>query len=86
MPTTALSSPQLHLFPGDSPAYLDALARYERLRLILQGQRTLMQQSHITGLPYKRLWRDLQRFRRDGLYGLLDRRTMQYRRGARSRP
>lgn len=81
MPTTALSSPQLHLFPGDSPAYLDALARYETLRSILQGQRTLMQQSHITGLPYKRLWRDLQRFRRDGLYGLLDRRTLQHRRG-----
>ena len=32
MPTTALSSPQLHRFPGDSPAYQDALARYEILR------------------------------------------------------
>ena len=78
MPKTALSWPQLHLFPGDSPAYLDALARYEVLRPILQGQRNLLQQSHITGLPYKRLWRDLQRFRRDGLYGLLDRRTLSH--------
>ena len=76
MPTTALSSPQLHLFPSDSPAYRDALVRYETLRPVLQGQRTLRQQSHLTGLPYKRLWRELQRFRRDGLYGLLDRRTL----------
>lgn len=81
MPTTALSSPQLHLFPGDSPAYQDVLARDEMLRPILQGQRTLRQQSHLTGLPYKRLWRDLQRFRRDGLHGLLDRRTLPHRRG-----
>jgi transposase InsO family protein len=81
MPTTAFSSPQLHLFPGDSPAYQDALARYETLRPVIQGQRTLRQQSHLTGLPYKRLWRDLQRFRRDGLYGLLDRRTLPHRRG-----
>jgi hypothetical protein len=51
MPTTALASPQLHLFPGDSPAYQDALARYEILRPVLQGQRTLRQQSHLTGLP-----------------------------------
>jgi leucine-zipper of insertion element IS481 len=81
MPTTALSSPRLHLFPGDSPVYQDALARYETLRLVLQGQRTLVQQSRLTGLPYKPLWRDLQRFGRDGLYGLLDRRTLQHRRG-----
>lgn len=81
MPKTALSSPQLHLVPGDSPADLDAVARDETLRPVLQGQRTLRQQSHITGRPYKRLWRDLQRFRRDGLYGLLDRRTLQHRRG-----
>ena len=67
MPKTALFSPQLHLFPGDSPTYLDALARYETLRPILQGQRTLLQQSHLTGLPSKRRWRDLQRFRRAGL-------------------
>ncbi len=43
MPKTALSSPQLPLFPGDSPAYLHALARYETLRPILPGQRTLRQ-------------------------------------------
>ena len=81
MPTTAFSSPQLHLFPGDSPTSPDALARYETLRPVLQGQRTLLQQSRITGLPYKRLWRDLQRFRHDGLYGLLDHRTLPHRRG-----
>jgi transposase InsO family protein len=81
MPTTAFSSPQLHLFPSDSPAYRDALVRYETLRPVLQGQRTLRQQSHLTGLPYKRLWRELQRFRRDGLHGLLDRRTLPHRRG-----
>jgi transposase IS481 family protein len=81
MPTTALFSPQLHLFSGDSPTALDALARYETVRPILQGQGTLLQQSHLTGLPNKRLWRDLQRFRRDGLYGLLDHRTLPHRRG-----
>jgi hypothetical protein len=64
MSTAAPPASQLDLFPGDGPAYRDALARYETLRPILQGQRTLLQQSHATGLSYKRLWRDLQRFRR----------------------
>jgi len=70
MPTAPPFSPQLDLLPGLSPASGDVLARYEALRPILQGQRTLKQQSQATGLPYKRLWRDLQRFRRDGLAGL----------------
>jgi hypothetical protein len=81
MPTAPPSSPQLDLLPGLSPASGGALARYEALRPILQGQRTLKQQSQATGLPYKRLWRDLQRFRRDGLAGLLDQRTWPHRRG-----
>ena len=81
MPTPPPVSPQLDLLPSDSPAYRDALARYETLRPILQGHRTLVQQSHATGLPYKRLWRELQRFRRDGLAGLLDQRTLPHRRG-----
>jgi len=81
MPTAPPSSPQLDLLADLSPASGDALARYETLRPILQGQRTLLEQSHATGLPYKRLWRDLQRFRRDGLAGLLDQRTLPHRRG-----
>jgi len=49
MPTVPPSSPQLDLLPGLSPASGDALARYEALRPILQGQRTLKQQSQATG-------------------------------------
>ena len=81
MPTVPPCSPQLDLLPGDASVYRDAIARYELLRPILQGQRTLLQQSQATGVPYKRLWRDLQRFRRNGLTGLLDRRTLSHRRG-----
>ena len=81
MPTAPPSSPQLDLLSDVSPAYGNALARYETLRPILQGQHTLIQQSQATGLPYKRLWRDLQRFRRHGLAGLLDHRTLPHRRG-----
>lgn len=81
MPTAPPFSPQLDLLPNLSPASGDVLARYEALRPILQGQRPLKQQSQATGLPYKRLWRDLQRFRRDGLAGLLDQRTLPHRRG-----
>ena len=81
MPTVPPCSPQLDLLPGDAPVYRDTLARYELLRPILQGRRTLLQQSQATGVPYKRLWRDLQRFRRNGLTGLLDRRTLSHRRG-----
>jgi hypothetical protein len=53
MPTAATPSPQLDLFLRDTPAYQQALARYERLRPILQGQCTLTQQSHTTGIPYR---------------------------------
>jgi hypothetical protein len=64
MPTTTTPSPQLDLFVHDMPTYRTALARYDRLRPILQGQATLTQHSQATGIPYHQLWRDLQRFQR----------------------
>src|SRR4029453_5095614 len=81
MPTAATPSPQLDLFLRDTPAYQQALARYERLRPILQGQCTLTQQSHTTGIPYHQLWQDWRRFQRAGLVGLLDHRTFPHTRG-----
>src|SRR5215475_11826662 len=81
MLTGAPSSLQLDLFLRDTTAYQQALARYDRLRPILQGQATLTQQSHATGIPYNQLWRDLQRFQRAGLVGLLDHRTLPHTRG-----
>src|SRR5215475_13510649 len=81
MPTTATPSPQLDLFVHDTPTYRTALTRYDVLRPILQGPHTLTQQSQATGIPYHQLWRDLQRFQRAGLAGLLDRRTLPHARG-----
>ena len=81
MSTAANPSPQLDLFLRDTPAYQQALARYERLRPILQGQSTLMEQSRATGIPYHRLWQDWRRFQRAGLVGLLDHRTLPHTRG-----
>ena len=81
MPTTATPSPQLDLFVHDTPSYHTALARYDRLRPLLQGQYTLTQPSQATGIPYHQRWRDLQRFQRAGLVGLLDRRTLPHARG-----
>src|SRR5499427_3030052 len=72
---------QLDLFLRDTAAYQQALARYDRLRPMLQGQSTLTQQSHATGIPYNQLWRDLQRFQRAGLVGLLDHRALPHTRG-----
>jgi hypothetical protein len=43
MPTGAPPSLQLDLFLRDTAAYQQALARYDLLRPILQGQRTLAQ-------------------------------------------
>ena len=80
MPTTATPSPQLDLFLRDTPAYQQALARYERLRPILQGQRTLAEQSRATSIPYHQLWQDWRRFQREGLVGLLDHRTLPHTR------
>src|ERR671926_171246 len=76
MPIVAPPSLQLDLFLRDTTAYQQALARYDRLRPILQGQATLTQQSRATGIPYNQLWRDLQRLRRGGLVGLLGHRAL----------
>jgi transposase len=81
MPHEPASVFQLDLFLGDAQAYRDALARYEVIRPILKRERTLAQQSRLTGLSYWRLWRDLRHFRRAGLLGLIDRRTLPHRRG-----
>ena len=74
MPRDSARAPQLLLFVSDPVASPEALARYEALRPVLKGQRSLRQQSQQTGINYWRLWRDLRRFRRDGLLGLIDRR------------
>src|SRR5215510_3941456 len=81
MPTGTPPSLQLDLFLWDTAAYQQALARYDSLRPVLQGQSTLTQQSHATGIPSNRLWRDLQRLQRAGLVGLLDHRTLPHTRG-----
>src|SRR4029450_9362154 len=82
MSTATSPSPQLDLFLRDTLAYQKALARYERLRPILQGQRTLTEQSGATGIPYHQLWQHWRRFQRAGLVGLLDHRTLPHQRGA----
>ena len=84
MLTTATPSPQLDLFLRDTLAYQKALARYETLRPILQGQRTLTEQSRATGIPYHQLWQDWRRFQRAGLVGLLDHRTLPHQRSTAS--
>src|SRR5215468_1943419 len=81
MPIVAPPSLQLDLFLRDTAAYQQALARYDRLRPMLQGQSTLTQQSHATGIPYNQLWRDLQRLQRAGLVGLLEHRALPHTRG-----
>jgi hypothetical protein len=54
MPEAQISALQLHLFASDSPAYQDALGRYEEIRPILKQERTLAQHSRETGFSY---WR-----------------------------
>jgi transposase len=76
MPREAASAPQLPLFVSESSVAQEVLARYEAIRPVLTGQRSLVQQSQQTGINYWRLWRDLRRFRRAGLLGLVDRRTL----------
>jgi hypothetical protein len=49
---------------------------YEAIRPILKQERTLAQHSRETGLNDWRLWRDLRRFTRDGLLGLINRRQL----------
>jgi transposase len=81
MPRDSARAPQPPLFVSDTAASPEALARYEALRPVLKGERSLRQQSHQTGMNYWRLWRDLRRFRRHGLLGLVDRRTLRHPRG-----
>jgi transposase len=81
MPRDSVHAPQLPLFVSDPMASPAALARYEALRPVLTGQRSLRQQSQQTGINYWRLWRDLRRVRRHGLLGLVDRRTLRHPRG-----
>jgi transposase InsO family protein len=81
MPRDLAHAPQLPLFAHDTVGYPEALARYEAIRPVLKGERSLRQQSHQTRVTYWRLWRDLQRFRRAGLLGLIDRRTLPHARG-----
>jgi transposase len=81
MPRDAAPAPQLPLFMHDPAASPEASARYEAIRPVLKGERSLRQQSQRTGINYWRLWRDLQRFQRAGLLGLVDQRTRPYRRG-----
>ena len=51
---------QLDLFVSDFPAYRDALGRYEEIRPVVKGERTLSEQSQHIGVNYWRLWRDLR--------------------------
>jgi hypothetical protein len=81
MPRDSARAPQLSLFVSDPAASPEALARYEALRPVLTGQRSLRQHSQQSGINYWRLWRDLRRFRRQGLLGLVDRRTLRHPRG-----
>jgi hypothetical protein len=72
---------QLDLFRSDAQAYREVLACYETIRPVLRQERTLTQHSRITGPGYRRLWRDLRRFQRAGILGLIDRRTLPHPRG-----
>jgi leucine-zipper of insertion element IS481 len=81
MPRDSAHAPQLPLFVHDPVEYSEALIRYEAIRPVLKGERSLRQQSQQTGINYCRLWRDLRRFRGDGLLGLIDRRTLPHARG-----
>src|SRR5688500_9664219 len=81
MPRDSARTSQLPPFVSDPAASPEALARCEAIRPVLTGQRSLRQQSQQTGIDYWRLWRDLRRFQRHGLLGLIDRRTIRHLRG-----
>ncbi len=83
MPRDAVRAPQPPLFVHDPAASPEALARYEAIQPVLKGERSLPQQSQLTGVNHWRLWRDLRRFRRAGLLGLVDRRPLHRVRGPR---
>jgi hypothetical protein len=50
MPRDAASAPQLSLFVSDSSIAQDVLARYEAIRPVLTGARSLVQRSQQTGM------------------------------------
>ena len=81
MPRDSAHGPQLPRFIRDVIGYPEAFIRYEAIRPVLKGERSLRQQSQDTGIHYWRLWRDLQRFRNDGLLGLIARRALPHARG-----
>jgi transposase len=82
MAQKSISIPQLDLFVSQSPAYQEAVDRYEAIRPILKEEQTLSQHRHPeTGISYGRLRRYLQRFRGYGLQGLVDQRKLPHRRG-----
>jgi hypothetical protein len=81
MPRASARALQIPLFVSDPAASPEVLSRYEALRPVLTGQWSLRKQSQRTGINYWRLWRALRRFRRDGLLGLSDRRTLRHPRG-----
>jgi hypothetical protein len=81
MPRDSARALQFPLFVHDPAASPEALARYEAIQPVLTGERSLRQQSQRTGINYWRLWWDLHRLRRDGLLGLIDRRTLPHARG-----
>ena len=49
---------QLPLFIRNIVGYRDADARYEAIRPVLKGERSLPQQSRVIGINYWRLWQD----------------------------
>jgi hypothetical protein len=81
MPRDSAHAPQLPLFVHDTVGYPDALTRYEAIRPVPKGERSLQQQSHQTGINYWRLWRERRFWRIYGLLGLIDRRTLPQTRG-----
>jgi hypothetical protein len=74
-------TPPLDLFVRPSPAYQEAIDRYEAIRPILKKEQTRSPHSPKTGISYGRLRRYLHRFQRYGLQGLIDQRTLGHRRG-----
>jgi hypothetical protein len=81
MPRDSARAPQFPLFVHDTMASPEAFVRSEAIRPVLKGERALPQQSPWTGIHDWRLWRDLRRFQRAGLLGLLGRRTRPHARG-----
>jgi putative transposase len=81
MPRDSARALELPLIIHGTVGYRDAVARYEAIRPVLKGECSLPQQSRAIGINYWRLWRDLQRFQRSGLLGLIDQRTLPHARG-----